>query len=125
MVKPRILLIEDSPEGQQFVSEALCNQGYAVSTLSDAERALATVEEWAQQFELVIIEEAMHGRSGLTLLREARTKRSNLPVVIVTRDGNWSSYARALDAGACDYIVHPIDRRELVTAVEEALARAS
>jgi len=124
-MKPRILLIEDSPEGQQFVSETLRKQGYAVSTLTDAERALATVAEWAKQFELVIIEEAMQGRSGLKLLREARTRRNDLPVVIVTRDGNWHSYARALDAGACDYIPHPIDQHELVTAVAEALAQAS
>ena len=124
-MRPRILLIEDSPEGQQFVSETLCNQGYAVSTLSDAERALATVEDWAQQYQLVIIEEAMQGRSGLKLLREARSKRGDLPVVIVTRDGNWNSYARALDAGASDYIPHPIDQHQLVIAVEEALAQAT
>jgi DNA-binding response OmpR family regulator len=124
-MKPRILLIEDSPEGQQFVSETLCDQGYTVSTLTDAERALATVGDWAQQYQLVIIEEAMQGQSGLKLLREARSKRGDLPVVMVTRDGNWSSYARALDAGASDYIPHPIDRRELVIAVEEALAQAT
>ncbi len=93
--------------------------------MSDAGRALATVEEWAKQFHLVIIEEAMQGRSGLKLLREARSKRNDLPVVMLTREGNWSSYGRALDAGASDYIAHPIDRRELVVAVEEALARAT
>ena len=124
-MRPHILLIEDSPEDQQLVSDTLCKQGYAVSTLTDAEHALATVEDWAQQYQLVIIEEAMQGRSGLKLLREARSKRGDLPVVIVTRDGNWNSYGRALDAGASDYIPHPIDQRALLIAVKEALAQAT
>jgi two-component system response regulator PhoP len=67
----------------------------------------------------------MYGRSGLQLLREARSKRRDLPVVVVTRDGDWNGYAHALDAGASDYIPHPINRRQLVTAVAEALAQAT
>lgn len=119
-----ILLIEDAPENQQVVCDALQDHGYSVSTISDPQHALATVEEWAQQFHLVIIEEAMRGHTGLKLLREARAKQKDLPVVIVTRDGDWNGYAHALSDGAVNYIPHPIDRRELLAAVEEALAQA-
>jgi DNA-binding response OmpR family regulator len=119
-----ILLIEDAPEDRQFVCETLQDQGYSVSTISDPQQALATVAEWAQQFHLVIIEEAIRGRSGLKLLREARAQRKDLPVVIVTREGDWNGYAHALSEGAVDYIPHPINRRKLLAAVEEALAQA-
>jgi DNA-binding response OmpR family regulator len=118
-----ILLIEDAPKERQLVCETLQDQGYSVSTISDPQQAWATVEQWAQQFHLVIIEEAMRGRTGLRLLQEARAKRKDLPVVIVTREGDWNGYARALSDGAVDYIPHPIDRRELLAAVEEALAQ--
>ncbi|MGD0652605.1 MAG: response regulator [Verrucomicrobiia bacterium] len=124
-MKPSILLIEDSPEAQQQIVDALRPCGYKVSTICDADAAMASVDEWARQFHLVIIEEAMRGRSGLQLLREVRSKRKDLPVVMVTRDGDWYGYARALSEGAQNYITHPIDQREFLMAIEEALAQAS
>ena len=120
-----VLLIEDSPEAQQQITSALRPCGYEVSTICDADQAMATVDEWARQFHLVIIEETMQDRAGLRLLRKVRSKRKDLPVVMVTRDGDWGGYAHALSEGAQNYIAHPIDQREFVTAIEEALAQAS
>jgi two-component system response regulator FixJ len=117
-----VLLIEDCPQNQQDLHDALQSSGYSVSTISDPARALSTVEDWAKQYQLVIIQEAMSGRSGLKLLREARARRKDLPVVVVTRDGDWSGYARALSEGALDYFPLPVDRKELLKAVEGALA---
>lgn len=125
MARPHILLIEDNPEEQQHLHDTLRQRGYRVSTISDPERALTTVEEWARQFHLIIIEEAMYGRSGLRLLHETRTRHRELPVVMVSRDADWSGYAHALSDGAADYIALPSDQRELLDAVEGALARAS
>jgi len=124
-MKHNILLIEDCPEDQQCLSDTLQAHGYAVSTISDPERAMSKIEDWAGQYHLVIIEEAMAGRSGLTLLREARAKRHDLPVVMVTREGNWNGYASALSDGASDYIPCPIDRQELLSAVKQALSAAA
>jgi DNA-binding response OmpR family regulator len=124
-LKPRVLLIEDCPEVQQQIGDALRPCGYEVSTMSDADEALASVEQWAGQFHLVIIEEAMRGRTGLRLLRQARSQRMNLPVVVVTRDGDWSGYAQALSDGAQSYLTHPINQQEFVIAVRDALAQAS
>jgi DNA-binding NtrC family response regulator len=124
-VARKVLLIEDCPQSQQTLYETLCQQGYAVSTISDPGAALASVEEWAKQFHLVILEEAMSGRSGMNLLHEVRSKNPHLPVVVVTRDGDWNGYARALSEGAADYIPLPTKRRELLTAVEGALAQAA
>jgi len=120
--KRAVLLIEDCPQNQQTLHETLQSNGYSVSTISDPARALSTVEDWAKQYELVIIQEAMSGGSGLNLLREARARRKDLPIVVVTRDGDWNGYARALSEGAVDYFPMPVDRKELLKAVEGALA---
>ena len=124
-VKRRVLLIEDSPEVRQQIGDALRPCGCEVSTICDADEAMARVDEWARQFHLVIIEEAMRGRAGLRLLREARSKRKDLPVVMVTRDGDWAGYAHALGEGAKHYFTHPINQTEFLMAVEEALAQAA
>jgi len=117
-----VLVIEDCPQNQQSLHDALQAGGYTVATISDAERALCTVEDWAKQYHLVIIQEAMRGRSGLELLHEARSRRKDLPVVVITRDGDWNGYARALSEGAVDYFPTPVNREELLRAVEGALA---
>lgn len=122
MKRHAVLVIEDCPQNQQSLHDALQSSGYSVATISDAERALSTVEDWAKQYQLVIIQEAMSGQSGLQLLREARSHRKDLPVVVITRDGDWNGYARALSEGAVDYFPTPVNREELLRAVEGALA---
>lgn len=119
----RILLIEDSPSDQQELFDTLSGEGHAVSTMSDPDQALATVEQWAEQVNLVIVEEAMHGHQGLAVLREAHRWRKSLPVVIVTRDAEWEGYADALSEGAVGYFPYPIDRRNLLSKVGEALTQ--
>ena len=122
MKRNAVLVIEDCPQNQQSLHDALQSNGYSVATISDAERALDTVEDWAKQYQLVIIQEAISGRSGLELMREARSRRKDLPVVVITRDGDWNGYARALSEGAVDYFPTPVSREELLRAVEGALA---
>ena len=85
---------------------------------------MASVEQWASQYEVVIIEEAIHG-CGLDLLHEAHTRRGKLPVVIVTRAGEWNGYERALSEGAIDYLACPVDTGALLNAVESALTPAT
>jgi len=122
-VKPcRVLLVEDSPEDQQAVCDTLSAKGYSVTTISDPERALNTVEDWAKQCNFVIIQEVMRGRSGMELVREVRSRRKDLPILVVTRDGDWNGYARALSEGAVDYFQTPVDGKKLVKTLESSLA---
>jgi CheY-like chemotaxis protein len=116
-----VLLIEDSPKDQQIVQDVLHAQGYSVTTISDAERAFSTVEDWAKQYNFVIIQEAMRGRSGMELVHAARLSCKDLPVLVVTRDGDWNGYAQALSEGVVDYFPTPVDRKKLVRAVAGAL----
>jgi DNA-binding NtrC family response regulator len=120
-----VLLIEDSPKDQQVVCDTLTAKGYVVTTISDANLAWSTVEDWAQQYNFVIIQEVMRGRTGMQLVHEARSRRGDLPVLVVTRDGDWNGYARALDEGAIDYFQTPLDQKKLVKTVEDALFKAA
>lgn len=121
MKQCRVLLVEDSPEDQQAVCDTLSAKGYSVTTISDSERALNTVEDWAKQYNFVIIQEVMHGHSGMDLVHEVRSRRKDLPILVVTRDGDWNGYARALSEGAVDYFQTPVDCKKLVKTVENSL----
>jgi len=118
-----VLLIEDSPADQQAVCDTLSAKGYSVTTISDPDRAWNTVEAWAKQYNLVIIQEVMRGHTGMDLVHEARLCRKDLPVLVVTRDGDWNGYARALSEGVVDYFQTPVDHKTLVSTVEHALAQ--
>ena len=118
-----VLLIEDSPRDQQTVCDTLSAKGYSVTTISDPQHALSTVEEWAKQYNFVIIQEVMRGRSGMELVREAHSCRKDLPILVVTRDGDWNGYARAMSEGAIDYFQSPLDHKKLVKTVEDSLTR--
>ncbi len=121
MKQCRVLLVEDSPEDQQAVCDTLSAKGYSVTTISDSERALNTVEDWAKQYNFVIIQEVMHGHSGMDLVHKVRSRRKDLPILVVTRDGDWNGYARALSEGAVDYFQTPVDCKKLVKTVENSL----
>ena len=121
MKRGTVLLIEDSPEDQQVVCDTLRAKGYAVTTISDPDRAWSTVEDWAKQYNFVIIQEVMRGRRGMELVHEARSRRKDLPVLVVTRDGDWNGYANALSEGAVDYFQIPVDHKKLVRTVESVL----
>ena len=124
MKQGTVLLIEDCPKDQQVVQDVLHAQGYSVTTISDPERAFSTVEDWAKQFNFVIIQEAMSGRRGMELVHAARLSRKDLPMLVVTRDGDWNGYAQALSEGVIDYCPTPVDHKKLVKAVAGALAQA-
>lgn len=121
MKQCRVLLVEDSPEDQQVVCDTLSAKGYSVTTISDPERALNTVEDWAKQYNFIIIQEVMHGHSGMELVHEVRSRSKDLPILVVTRDGDWNGYARALSEGAVDYFQTPLDSKKLVKTVEDSL----
>jgi two-component system NtrC family response regulator len=117
-----VLLVEDCPKDQQDVQDVLQAQGYSVTTISDPERAFGTMEDWARQYNFVIIQEAMRGRRGMELVHASRSSHKDLPVLVVTRDGDWNGYAEALSEGVVDYFPTPVDHRKLVKAVAGALA---
>lgn len=104
--------------------DALAGAQFEVTLVTGLIKALAALNDAAQEFEAVVIEESIAGGKGLQLVREARVKRGQLPVVVVTRDGNWRSYAEALGMGALAYLPQPVNPARLVGALEEALRPA-
>ena len=124
MKRGNVLLVEDCPKDQQVVQDVLHAQGYSVTTISDPDRAFSTVEDWARQYNFVIIQEAMRGHSGMKLVHAARLSSKDLPLLVVTRDGDWNGYAQALSEGVVDYFPSPLDQKKLVKAVAGALAQA-
>jgi len=117
----RVLVAENAVRQRKPIAEALEGAGFEVVAHSRFAKARAALNDAAQEFDAAVIEESIGEGKGLQLLRETRSKRGQLPVVMLTRDSNWRSYADALGLGALAYLPEPFDPARLIGALAEAL----
>jgi CheY-like chemotaxis protein len=109
-----ILIIDDEPDvaelfRQRFRREA--REGtYVLHFAGSGEAALTMLAgEIEPQLIVILSDINMPGMDGLTLLREVRRQRPDLPVMMVTAYGDDERRQRARDYGAAEFITKPVD----------------
>jgi DNA-binding response OmpR family regulator len=115
----RILLVEDEPGIVDFVRRRLEREGFVVEAALDGE----TGERLAVsgEFDAVVLDIMLSGRSGFQILRTLRLARPSLPVIVLTARGDIEDKIAGLEAGAVDYIVKPFLAAELVARIRAQL----
>ncbi len=110
----RILLVEDhEPLGEQLVA-VLTDAGYPTDWLRRGDAVLTAPVE---SYSLVVLDMALPGASGFTILEHFRRQDIRTPVLIATAHAAPQIRQRALDLGAVDYLTKPFWPRELVERV--------
>ncbi len=117
---PRILVLDDDPRTLRLAREALDAEGYEAVVTGDPEALPRLLRE--EQPALVVLDLALPGTDGIELMRQV-PELAGLPVVFVSVYGRDETVARALDAGAADYLVKPFSSTELAARVRAALRR--
>ena len=107
----RILLVEDTPDLAEAIIERLRTDGHAVDWLTDGEQADKLLSY--QQYSLVILDLGLPKLDGMSVLKQLRQRQDKAPVLILTARSGIEDRVDALDLGADDYLVKPIDLREL------------
>ena len=115
-----MLAVDDDPNTQRFVREALAAAGYAPTATGAPDDLGGLIR--AERPELVVLELPPSGGDGLRLLAET-PELSDLPVVLLSAYGRDGTVARALELGAEDYVVKPFSATELAVRVGTALRR--
>lgn len=116
----RILVVDDDIDILQLVSIHLIRQGYEVERASDAQQALALLEE--VEVDLAIVDVMMPGMNGFELTK-ILTKELDIPVILLTAKGQLEDKEKGFIAGSEDYIVKPFEPRELLFRVAVVLRR--
>ena len=116
----RILVVDDDPETLRFVRDALTDAGYAPLVTGDHRGLSDTIR--AEQPALVLLDLMLPGTDGIALMAEV-PELADRPVIFISGYGRDETVARALAAGADDYIVKPFSPTELVARVRAALRR--
>jgi DNA-binding NtrC family response regulator len=117
-----VFVVDDEPVVLGAVRRVLESEGMRVESAPSAEAAL--VNPALRTCRLVLCDLMLPRRSGLELLEEARRRRPELPVVMMTGYGTAENEARALQAGALGFLRKPFDPTELMEEVCSALAAA-
>jgi len=119
----RILVAEDDATLAEFLNQRLQEQQFSVRVVSDGWEALRLARD--QDYDLVLLDLSLPGRAGLDVLRDIRTNKPDLPVVIMTGANMLEERVRGLDAGADDYVAKPFDFTELAARIRAVLRRGS
>jgi len=112
-----VLVVDDSPTDTHVLSEMLKKNGFSVITASSGEEGIETAR--AQRPDLVIMDVVMPGMSGFEATRAiAKDKETGgIPVIICTTKDQETDKAWGLRQGASDYVVKPVQEKELITKI--------
>ena len=108
----RVLVVEDEAVLRLTFQEFLSEQGHEVSTAPDYDEAINLIEH--EDFDLVVTDIILGGRTGVDLLRTIRDMGIECPVVMVTGEPTIESAGEAVRLGAFDYLAKPVTRDALL-----------
>ena len=119
----RILLVEDDAKIAAFIQKGLKAAGFAVDHTADGQSGLdlALVEP----YDAAVVDRMLPGRDGLSIVRELRAARNNLPVLILSAKGTVEDRVAGLRAGGDDYLPKPFAFSELLARIHALMRRAS
>jgi DNA-binding response OmpR family regulator len=118
----RILIVEDETRIGAFLARAFEAEGFAVDVVGNGEQGLARA--LGGDYELVILDIMLPGRSGLEALRDIHRERSDLPVMILSARSDLQIKLRGFELGAVDYVAKPFSLDELLARARVQLRRA-
>ncbi len=118
----RLLLVEDDEDLAASLKEDLSRAGFAVDLASNGIDAEYLGDE--EPYDVVVLDLGLPERHGLEVLRSWRTKKNNIPVLILTAWDAWHERVDGFKAGADDYLGKPFHIQELIARLN-ALVRRS
>lgn len=119
----RILVVEDDRKVANFIQSGLAEEGYAVDVLYDGSHAGEQAN--AFDYDAVVLDLMLPGRSGFQVLRDIRARKSALPILILTAKDTVQERVAGLDGGADDYMVKPFALAELSARLRAVMRRGA
>ncbi len=118
---PEIIVVDDEPDLREMLTDYLSMQGFRVRQAGNgAELGQRLAEAPA---DLLILDVNMPGEDGFTIARRLRAGGSRVGILMLTAAHDVPSRVLGLDGGADDYLVKPVELRELLARARSVLRR--
>jgi len=118
--QPHILVVDDDTRLRELLQRYLSDQGFRVTTATDAAEARAKLAALA--FDLLVLDIMMPGETGLELTETLR-RDSVVPILLLTAMNETENRIAGFECGADDYLPKPFEPRELVLRINAILRR--
>lgn len=114
-----MLVADDEPMLLRGFARVLTRAGYEVATARDGREASELLNDG--NFDAIVSDISMPGMDGLQLLRAARERDLDVPVILVTGAPAIETAVQALEYGAFQYLTKPVDTDQFEQAIEKAV----
>jgi DNA-binding response OmpR family regulator len=119
----RILVIEDEEKLAKSITRGLAQTGYAADYLLDGVAGERRIELYHKDYDLIILDLMLPGKTGFEICRNVRAKGVTVPILILTARNAPGDKVQALDGGGDDYLVKPFPFEELLARIRALLRR--
>ncbi|MDD4311679.1 MAG: response regulator transcription factor [Eubacteriales bacterium] len=119
---PKILVVEDDIDLNNLIRTVLEGKGHEVFSAQNGKIALDTLD--TTHIDLIISDIMMPQLDGFSMLTDLRQANMEMPVLLITAKGSLADKSKGFSSGADDYMVKPIDIKELELRVNALLRRS-
>jgi excisionase family DNA binding protein len=119
--RPRVLVVDDEASIRDLLAKTLALAEYEVDVAPDGRTALDRMRMYP--YDLLIADLKMPGMDGLSVIREAKRYKTDLPVIVITGFSTESSAIEAINLGVSGYLTKPFRVPEVLKQAEKALGR--
>ncbi|WP_404335096.1 sigma-54-dependent transcriptional regulator [Sphingomonas sp. MMS12-HWE2-04] len=117
-----LMLIDDEPAQRRLVAAIAARRGWRTIFAGEAETAIATLgTPDGMALDAIILDNSSSDADAAALIGELRTRRPQLPILVLTANGSAAAAVSAMRAGATDFLVKPIASERLLAALEAAI----
>jgi excisionase family DNA binding protein len=117
--RARVLVVDDDRAVREMIAQALRMADYTADVAADGPSAIEQLQ--AQSYDLLITDLKMPGMDGLTVIRAARRRSPDMPVVIVTGYSTEASAIEAINLGVSGYLTKPFRLPRILAVAARAL----
>ena len=115
-----ILVVDDDDGIRSLVKKYLEENNYLVTTSNNAEDATKKIK--IIEFDLIILDIMVPGKSGLEFIQENK-KKIETPIILLTAKGDPSERVEGLEIGADDYLPKPFEPKELILRIQNIIKK--
>ena len=117
-----VFLVDDEPALLKALSRLLKAEGFAVQAFDSAKKFLDTPRHKGSG--CIVLDQCMPKMSGIELQQELARENSALALIFITGNGDIPMSVRAIKAGAVDFLIKPVNDKELLQVIRTALEKS-